>query len=146
MNSNACVPCGTALMPVSYSACATGAFLASSAAVCLLHDCKLRTLASCARAKRRGQGIEGGTPYRELRARAGPAENVLTIGALSSLDCHRIGILNAFKCVEHVGACIGRLVCEEHALTIGALSQPASKTRIGKVMPITKNNVLDGYK
>jgi hypothetical protein len=47
--------------------------------------------------KSAGQGIEGGTPYRELSPRAGPAEIALPIGAISSLECHRIGILNTLK-------------------------------------------------
>jgi hypothetical protein len=45
-------------------------------------DCKLRTLASSARAKSSGPGIEGCTPYRELSPRAGPAEIAPKIGAL----------------------------------------------------------------
>jgi hypothetical protein len=48
--------------------------------------------------KSAGQGIEGGTTtYRELSPRAGPAENALTSGAISSLECHLNGILNILK-------------------------------------------------
>jgi hypothetical protein len=60
--------------------------------------CKLRTLASSAMAQKAQRRESKGVPpiYRELSPRAGP-EIALPIGAISRLECHRIGILNTLK-------------------------------------------------
>jgi hypothetical protein len=92
----------------------------------MLNCCKLLQVEDlgefCKAQKAQGMKSKGVPPPIGSSLRGPARQNALPIGAISSLECHRISSLNTLqKFVEDVGACIGCLVCGGCKVTLRRL-------------------------